>query len=172
MYWSPTDARKRPDVIVCFIIVPFNNMWFSVTYISNEDSSHLGLQFSVLYLHGCVEDFLENTLDNYNNKLVVCTKNEFSGVFKPKWTFTTDDVLGMLEDASLLKGLCLLDMKVMEGSSQTVSFKTPSLFILKHEYCQRLFNLNNLKNNQTKEVGAWWKGKKQSACSANLHNEQ
>ena len=75
---SPTNARKRPAVIVCFIIVPLNNAWFSVTYISNEDSSHLGLQFSVLYMHSCVEDFLGNTLDNYNNKLVVCAKNEFS----------------------------------------------------------------------------------------------
>ena len=107
MYGSPTDARKRPDVIVCFIIVPLNNTWFSVTYFSNEDSSHLGLQFSVLYLHCCVEDFLENTLDNCNNKLVVCAKNEFTGVFKRKWTFTTNDGLGMLEDDSLLEGLIL-----------------------------------------------------------------
>ena len=41
-------VRKCPDVLVCCIIVPLNNASFSVTYISNKDSSHLGLQFSVL----------------------------------------------------------------------------------------------------------------------------
>lgn len=45
----------------------------------------------------------------------------------------------------------------VEIEAEVVSFKTPNLFVLKHEYCQRLFKQSNdSKNNQTKEFGAWW----------------